>query len=188
MLCHAVALVSCPAAFQQIEVDYAIASTEQAPPGMYQGARRQVPVVRLYGVNDNGNSVCAFVHGFEPYFLVEKPSFWNIDHTEALKQQLNVSTKRSSCLPVLTARPELLLLLHEARACMWISGLGGWQSPSLGPGSLLCRHQHAAKRLSRRMLAAVPARHAMPCAAPCSGCWPTRPRTWAARPSRASRR
>lgn len=111
----------CPTAFQQIEVDYAIASTEQAPPGMYQaGVRRQVAVVRLYGVNDNGNSVCAFVHGFEPYFLVEKPYSWNNDHTEALKSQLNVSPKRT-CWPVL---PELWrgmgcchktrMLLHES--------------------------------------------------------------------------
>ena len=28
------------------------------------------PVIRLFGVNANGNSVCAFIHNFTAYFYV----------------------------------------------------------------------------------------------------------------------
>ena len=31
----------------------------------------QVPIIKMYGVMKGGNSVAAFVHGFEPYFFVE---------------------------------------------------------------------------------------------------------------------
>lgn len=74
-------------------MDYAIAAADQAPPGMYpsQPPKRQVAVVRLYGVNEKGNSVCAFVHGFEAYFFVEKPPGWTRDHKDALAVTLNVS-------------------------------------------------------------------------------------------------
>ena len=61
-----------PLVFQQIECDYMIedANTEFAP--KLAGAR--VPVVRMYGVSRKGNSVCAFIHGFEPYFYVGLPA------------------------------------------------------------------------------------------------------------------
>lgn len=31
----------------------------------------QVPILKMYGVTRQGNSVATFVHGFEPYFYVE---------------------------------------------------------------------------------------------------------------------
>ena len=39
-----------------------------------------------------GNSVCAFVHGFEPYFYVEAPPAFGPDDCDSLRAQLNVST------------------------------------------------------------------------------------------------
>lgn len=50
----------------------------------------QVPVVRMFGVNDNGNSVCVFVHGFQPYFFCEKPRHWGNEALEELQKELNV--------------------------------------------------------------------------------------------------
>lgn len=40
-------------------------------PGQTQG---KVPIIRMFGVTDNGNSVCCHVHGFAPYFYVPAPS------------------------------------------------------------------------------------------------------------------
>ncbi len=37
-----------------------------------------------------GNSVCAFVHGFEPYFYVEAPPAFGPDDCDSLRSQLNV--------------------------------------------------------------------------------------------------
>lgn len=54
-----------------------------------QAKGNEVAVVRLFGVNDNGNSVCAFIHGFEPYFYAEKPSSWGDEAIEELKSEMN---------------------------------------------------------------------------------------------------
>jgi hypothetical protein len=37
-----------------------------------------------------GNSVCVFVHGFEPYFFVECPQHWVPEHYEELREALRV--------------------------------------------------------------------------------------------------
>lgn len=40
-------------------------------PGQSQG---NIPIIRMFGVTDNGNSVCCHIHGFAPYFYVPAPS------------------------------------------------------------------------------------------------------------------
>jgi hypothetical protein len=68
----------------------------------------QVPVIRMYGVNAAGNSVCAFVHGFEPYFYIERKPHWGPEVQEAIGTQLNVSSRscghitKGTCPNVLT--------------------------------------------------------------------------------------
>ena len=48
-----------------------------------------------YGVSEDGNSVCAFVHGFEPYLYVEAPTpDFGPDDCDVLRQHINV---RGSC-------------------------------------------------------------------------------------------
>lgn len=39
-----------------------------------------------------GNSVCAFVHGFQPYFYIDAPRGFGPDDCDALSSQLNVRT------------------------------------------------------------------------------------------------
>lgn len=57
--------------FQQVEIDYAFTKPNRS---FVAAGPSLVPVVRIYGVTRNGNSCTAFVHGFEPYFLIEAPS------------------------------------------------------------------------------------------------------------------
>ena len=48
--------------------------------GMPGSTIGKVPIVRIFGVTMDGNSVCAHVHGFSPYFFVPaQPNFKPID-------------------------------------------------------------------------------------------------------------
>lgn len=66
-------------------------------------AAGQVPVVRMFGVNEAGNSLAVFVHGFEPYFYVECPVAWGPDELalfeSTLRQRMKVgASARCFCL------------------------------------------------------------------------------------------
>ncbi|GIL73849.1 hypothetical protein Vretimale_5040 [Volvox reticuliferus] len=74
--------------FQQLEMDYYLAEPMQFVDNVRDGVR-QVPVIRMYGVNDAGNSVCTFVHGFEPYFYIEARPSWGPEIRQAIGEQLN---------------------------------------------------------------------------------------------------
>ena len=60
-----------------------------------------VPIIRLYGVTDQGNSVCCHVHGFSSYLCYKIPS--NFSESDC------ASFKVSSCKIV--DKPILLLTL-----------------------------------------------------------------------------
>ena len=66
------------AAFQQIEIE------EATDP-------KTGPVLRLFGVNAEGNSVLAYIHGFKPYFYVAAPPGFLTKDLEPLKDAINVS-------------------------------------------------------------------------------------------------
>lgn len=48
-----------------------------------------------------GNSVCVFVHGFEPYFYIEKPPAMSHEDIETMTQMLNVGVLLVNCACVL---------------------------------------------------------------------------------------
>ncbi|XP_034247843.1 DNA polymerase delta catalytic subunit isoform X1 [Thrips palmi] len=72
--------------FQQIDVDHYTGSPMAGMPGAQSGP---VPVMRLYGVTMEGNSVCCHVHGFTPYFFVSTPNGFNDSHCKPFKDSLN---------------------------------------------------------------------------------------------------
>uniref|UniRef100_A0A061RE64 DNA polymerase n=1 Tax=Tetraselmis sp. GSL018 TaxID=582737 RepID=A0A061RE64_9CHLO len=72
--------ISEPLVFQQFDIDYVVDYSKEDP----------VPVLRMFGVNDAGNSVALFIHGFEPYFYVEAPtSDFGPDDCEQMCQELD---------------------------------------------------------------------------------------------------
>lgn len=56
--------------FQQIDIDHYIGNPIPGMPGLQSNS---VPILRMYGVTMEGNSVCAHLHGFLPYFYVPLP-------------------------------------------------------------------------------------------------------------------
>ena len=73
--------------FQQIDIDHYIGSTIPGMPGAQSGS---VPIVRMFGVTMEGNSVCAHIHGFLPYFYVPAPSdSFRDEHCAEFRSQLS---------------------------------------------------------------------------------------------------
>uniref|UniRef100_A0A674E9X8 DNA polymerase n=1 Tax=Salmo trutta TaxID=8032 RepID=A0A674E9X8_SALTR len=67
--------------FQQIDLDYYLGN-----PWDQHG---NVPIIRMFGVTDSGNSVCCHVHGFAPYFYIPAPNGFTSDHLSEFKRELN---------------------------------------------------------------------------------------------------
>jgi DNA polymerase delta subunit 1 len=55
--------------FQQLEVDYCAGKPDSELAVASQRGLQTVPILRMYGITAAGNSVCTFLHGFEPYFF-----------------------------------------------------------------------------------------------------------------------
>ncbi|XP_032444464.1 DNA polymerase delta catalytic subunit [Xiphophorus hellerii] len=72
--------------FQQIDLDYYLGGSIAGMPGQSQG---KVPIIRMFGVTDSGNSVCCHVHGFAPYFYVPAPSGFTSNYLDEFKRELN---------------------------------------------------------------------------------------------------
>ncbi|KAA0187837.1 hypothetical protein HAZT_HAZT007116 [Hyalella azteca] len=68
--------------FQQLEIDHYIGNARKDMPGQQAG---RVPIMRMFGVTDNGNSVCCHVHGFSPYFYVKCPPIFKEQHLAPFK-------------------------------------------------------------------------------------------------------
>ncbi|XP_024939550.1 DNA polymerase delta catalytic subunit isoform X2 [Cephus cinctus] len=72
--------------FQQIEVDHYIGRPISGMPGSTVGP---VPIVRMFGVTEERNSVCCHVHGFSPYLYVTAPDKFTNDHCKPFMKALN---------------------------------------------------------------------------------------------------
>lgn len=72
--------------FQQLDIDHYNGPPMQGMPGSQLGP---VPIMRMYGVTMNENSVCCHVHGFTPYFYVTVPANFSDSSCNDLKSNLN---------------------------------------------------------------------------------------------------
>eukprot|EP00434_Breviolum_minutum_P041516 symbB.v1.2.036930.t1/scaffold5332.1/size28346/3 len=89
-----------PLQFMQVDIDY----YTKAPDARFQNKENPhkgetaVPVLRIYGVTEEGHSVLAHVHGFEPYFYVECPEeLQTPDGLDAFRQALEALLAASGC-------------------------------------------------------------------------------------------
>jgi DNA polymerase delta subunit 1 len=67
---------------QTVDVDYQTFRRRSAYNRTNQG---MVPVVRVFGVQKNGESVCLFVHGFHPYLYIEAPEGYSLHNLNTTK-------------------------------------------------------------------------------------------------------
>ncbi|KAG9481511.1 hypothetical protein GDO78_010637 [Eleutherodactylus coqui] len=72
--------------FHQIELDHYIGSHI---PGMLGATQGPVPIIRMFGITADGNSVCCHIHGFAPYFYVPCQSDFKQEHLSDFKKELN---------------------------------------------------------------------------------------------------
>ena len=72
--------------FQQIELDHYIGQARPDMPGAREGP---APVMRMFGVTMEGNSVCCHVHGFHPYIYLPAPAGVTKDNLSVFRKALN---------------------------------------------------------------------------------------------------
>ncbi|XP_042775245.1 DNA polymerase delta catalytic subunit isoform X1 [Panthera uncia] len=82
-----------PLIFQQLEIDHYV-GLAQPLPGAAPPPPGPVPVLRAFGVTDEGVSVCCHIHGFAPYFYTPAPPGFGREHLGDLQRELNAAISR----------------------------------------------------------------------------------------------
>ncbi|XP_038073586.1 DNA polymerase delta catalytic subunit-like [Patiria miniata] len=72
--------------FQQIDLEHYIGSPIRGMPGSTVGP---VPIIRMFGITMEGQSVMCHIHGFTPYFYVPAPENFRPEHCRHFKDALN---------------------------------------------------------------------------------------------------
>jgi len=101
-------------AIQQLETDYYVTTPvpPRVPPGVKAAIQREA-IIRIFGVNEKGNSVVFHVHGFKPYFFIAAWSNLTQEHINEFAEALNAKLKedareRTLQRAVLSVEPLLL--------------------------------------------------------------------------------
>ncbi|XP_069461450.1 DNA polymerase delta catalytic subunit isoform X2 [Ambystoma mexicanum] len=74
--------------FQQLELDNYVGNHVT---GMLGATHGPVPIIRMFGITMEGNSICCHVHGFAPYFYVPAQTGFKEEHLSDFKKELNNS-------------------------------------------------------------------------------------------------
>uniref|UniRef100_A0A2C9M9B8 DNA polymerase n=1 Tax=Biomphalaria glabrata TaxID=6526 RepID=A0A2C9M9B8_BIOGL len=77
--------------FQQIDLDYYVGSHVQGMPGATVGP---TPIIRMYGITMEGNSVMAHIHGFAPYFYIPAQPGFHKEDCEKFLEHLNTIVRK----------------------------------------------------------------------------------------------
>eukprot|EP00762_Andalucia_godoyi_P003127 ANDGO_01026.mRNA.1 DNA polymerase delta catalytic subunit len=79
--------------FMQVDMDYTVGPALDDVPLFVDhkkpGKRKQVPIVRMFGITKTGMSVLAHIYGFEPYFYIESPQGFSDSEMATLVRILN---------------------------------------------------------------------------------------------------
>ncbi|XP_002983728.2 DNA polymerase delta catalytic subunit isoform X2 [Selaginella moellendorffii] len=97
-----------PVVFQQLEIDYVIGESDRE---WMPGRTGPAAILRMFGVTQQGNSVCCHIHGFEPYFYISCPDGWNPDDTSKFRHTLETRMReanRNSKTPTFVPRVEMV--------------------------------------------------------------------------------
>jgi DNA polymerase delta subunit 1 len=78
-----------PLVFQQMDCDYTLGEPIEGMPGASSGT---VPIIRMWGVTEKGNSIQCNVHGFVSYFFVQAPPNFKENDCSLFRTALNVSS------------------------------------------------------------------------------------------------
>ncbi|XP_024093674.3 DNA polymerase delta catalytic subunit isoform X2 [Pongo abelii] len=84
-----------PLIFQQLEIDHYVGPAQPVPGGP-PPSHGSVPVLRAFGVTDEGFSVCCHIHGFAPYFYTPAPPGFGPEHLGDLQRELNLAISRDN--------------------------------------------------------------------------------------------
>ncbi len=122
--------------FQQIDIDHYIGAPVPGMPGLQASS---VPILRMFGVTMEGNSVCAHLHGFLPYFYVPLPcEQFGTEHCSDFRSSLNDAVAGDSRANKNIATPVLSVEICQR----WVPAvsmhfkdlpLTHWFRPSLSP-------------------------------------------------------
>ena len=86
--------------FQQVELDHYIG---QARVDMLGAREGPAPIMRMFGITMDGNSVCFHVHGFHPYIYLPAPTGVTPENLSIFRKALNSA------------------LLADIKKCIWYS-------------------------------------------------------------------
>lgn len=83
--------------FQQVDIDHYIGQTDKEVLGdRLKTPNTQMPIIRMYGVTKDENSVMFHVHGFIPYMYVKIPNKTRPTDLEKIRSSLNSALKNDS--------------------------------------------------------------------------------------------
>ena len=108
--------------FQQVEVDqyYQFADPRFHP----QGTTGEHPIIRMFGVTDEGNSLVVHVHGFQPYLYVEAnhdqlanlPKFTTMLNAEIQKRDKGMGGQPVKCVSNIEVQKKKSFMNYQAGA------------------------------------------------------------------------
>jgi hypothetical protein len=78
--------------FQVMDATYSNEKTQHSLTDKHQAYADKAPVIKLYGVNEQGNSVLAHLHGFRPYFYVDMNSDKPLSTQDCAKFQKDLNS------------------------------------------------------------------------------------------------